>query len=238
MDLSIVIPAFNEAHKITRDIEAAAHFLKQHHCQGEIIVVDDGSNDNTAEIAKRINISPPIQCQVIRYPIHRGKGFAVRTGIMASQGEIVLFIDSGLCVPYENINRGLQLLKNDICDVAHGSRFLPNSRIIHPQTQTRQLSSWLFRRLIIKISGISYPLTDTQCGLKIYRGDIGRDLYHQAIIDGFMFDVEIILRSQRQGLRIQEFPLKWTSDHDSRLSQMKMPGMIIRELIRIKSKRI
>ena len=100
MDISIVIPVFNESKKIGADIEAASAFLKDNHLAGEIIVVDDGSDDGTSEAAKSVAVSPMVELEVIRYDDQRGKGYAVRTGIGKTSGEYVMFADSGHCVPY------------------------------------------------------------------------------------------------------------------------------------------
>lgn len=234
MNLSIIIPAYNESKKITQDIVAAARFLETHFLSGEILIVDDGSEDDTAVVAQNVVVIPKIQLHVIRYGDHKGKGYAVRTGMIKSKGDIVMFIDSGLCVPYDNVLRGLRLLKSGTCKIAHGSRFLPESKIVKPHIKSRQLSSWLFRNFLTYVVGIPAELTDTQCGLKMYPGEIGRRLYEQCQTDGFMFDIEIILRALKQGLRIKEFPIEWTADHDSRLSQMRMPLHVLYEIIKIK----
>lgn len=234
MYLSIVIPAYNEGKKIAQDIIAASRFLKTNFFSGEIIIVDDGSRDNTFAVVKKIKIASEIPIHVIRYQAHRGKGYAIRTGILTSKGEFVLFIDSGHCVPYDNILRGLHILRDGICDVAHASRFLPESKILKPHTLSRRISSRLFRKFLIFFLNIPSELTDTQCGLKIYRGEVARTLYRQCRTDGFIFDIEIILRALKQGFRIKEFPIEWTADHDSRLSLMRIPLRLLIELIRLK----
>ena len=124
MYLSIVIPAYEESKKIAADVEAAAAFLQGNHLTGEIIVVDDGSSDNTAEVVEETAplIGPQVSVSAIRYGENRGKGYAVKTGMAQSKGEYVMFADSGCCVPYENTLDGLGLLKSGACDVAHGSR--------------------------------------------------------------------------------------------------------------------
>ncbi|MHC4537915.1 MAG: glycosyltransferase [Planctomycetota bacterium] len=131
MDISIVIPAYNESKKIARDIEAATAFLENQHFTGQVIVVDDGSKDNTAEVAKNAFTNPPtgIEIKVERYNHHRGKGYAVRKGIEQTSGEYVMFADSGLCVPYADTLRGLDLIKYKACDIAHGSRKMKECNI-------------------------------------------------------------------------------------------------------------
>ncbi len=234
MDLSIVIPAFEESKKIGRDIEAAATFLESNHLAGEIIVVDDGSGDDTAVAAKNVRISPAIPLNVVRLDHHRGKGCAIRTGIKMAHGEYVMFADSGCCVPYGNVLRGLDMLKSGACDIAHGSRKLRESKIQKPQSWSRRICSAIFHWFVIYVMRIPAEFTDTQCGFKIYRGDVAQTLYGECVTDGFMFDVEIIMRAKKQGYRIKEFPIEWTCDRDSRLSPTRNLWHILFELISIK----
>ena len=233
-NLSIIIPAFEEEDKIARDILAATGFLTGDQLAGEIIVVDDGSRDATAVVAGSVETAPGTKLKIIRYDLHKGKGFAVRTGILASQGDNVMFADSGLCVPYHHARRGLSLIKSGVCEIAHGSRRLNASTILKPQAWQRRVSARLFRRLARHWMKIPPQLTDPQCGFKIYRGDVARGLYGECRTDGFMFDLEIILRALRQGYRIQEFPIEWTCDRDSRLSLARSPQWIFSELKMIK----
>ena len=234
MDISIVIPAFEESNKIASDVKAAAEFLDDNHFTGQIIVVDDGSKDNTAQAAKDVEISPRVQLNVIRYEQHRGKGYAVRQGIKQSSGEYVMFADSGCCVPYKDILRGLDLLKSGECDIAHGSRKIRGCHIEKAQSLYRRICSKLFHWFVIHYMKIPIELTDTQCGFKIYRGEVARDLYGQCITDGFAFDIEIIIRAQKQGYRIKEFPIDWTGDPDSRLSPTRSSWRILSELLTIR----
>lgn len=234
MDLSIVIPALNESKKIGGDIEAASKFLQDNHLTGEVIIVDDGSNDGTAEAAESVRLSPGISLKVIRLSCHHGKGYAIRTGINTAAGKYVMFADSGCCVPYGNVLQGLNMLKNGVCDIAHGSRKLPESKIQRPQSWSRRICSAIFHWFVIYVMRISAEFTDTQCGFKIYRGDVARNLYGQCVTDGFMFDIEIIMRAQKQGFRIKEFPIQWTCDRDSRLSPARNLWRVLFELITIK----
>jgi len=228
--LSIIIPAFDEARKIPHDVQAAAQFLMAHDLAGEIIVVDDGSSDGTAVAAGACAVPPGVEKTVITGERHRGKGFAVRTGIRASRGEYVLFADSGTTVPFRNALRGMQLLREQHCDMAHGSRRLPGSTIVRGQDWDRKFISRLFRWMVVRWMRLPTHLTDTQCGFKIYRGESARLLYADCITDGFMFDIEVILRAQQKGLRILEFPVEWTCDRDSRIGFFRNSRSVLREL--------
>jgi glycosyltransferase involved in cell wall biosynthesis len=234
MDISIIIPAFEESKKIGRDVEAASAFLENNHLAGEIIIADDGSRDGTAEAAKKVKVHSGTALKVVRIPHHTGKGCAVRTGIKQTSGEYVMFADSGCCVPYENVLDGLKLLKSGVCDIAHGSRKIPGSNILRSQSWYRRVCARVFHWFIVYAMKIPAEFTDTQCGFKIYKGEVGRKLYRECVTDGFMFDVEIIMRALKQGLRIKEFPIEWSCDSDSRLSPARSLWRTFSELITIK----
>jgi dolichyl-phosphate beta-glucosyltransferase len=230
MDLSIVIPAFEEGHKIAQDVAAAAQFLQDNRFTGEVVVVDDGSKDNTAQAAQSVPVPDGVERRVIRYESHRGKGYGIRTGMTQTTGKYAMFADCGLCIPYDNVLAGLEMLKNGACDMAHGSRRHIQSAILRGQPWHRRLISRTFKATVRTMLGVPRNLTDTQCGFKIYRGDVARELYGQCVTDGFMFDIEIILRAVKKGYRIGEFPVQWVCDRDSRLSVARTPWPVLAEL--------
>jgi hypothetical protein len=234
MDITIVIPAYNESRKIARDIKAACEFAVENNLNAEIIVIDDGSTDNTYENAVVCKTPETVKLFVIKLPQNRGKGYAVRKGIEKSAGEYVMFADSGCCVPYQNTIKAIELLKNDICDIAHGSRKMPGCKIKIPQPWHRQIFSKLFRYCVLLLMRIPAEFTDTQCGFKVYKGNIARQLYEKCTVDGFMFDIEVISRALKQQYRIKEFPVTWTCDLDSRLAPHRSFHTLLLELIKIK----
>lgn len=233
-DLSIVIPAYNEAHKIARDVESASRFLVERNLRGEVIVSDDGSKDGTADTARACAVPAPVVLKVMDQDRNRGKGAAVRAGVLASSGQYVMFADSGVCIPYDEAMRGLELLRSGQCEIAHASRKRADSVIVNPQPLHRRMFSRAFRLAVDVYLGLPYRLTDTQCGFKMYRGDVGRSLYGACETEGFLFDLEIILRAGKAEVRIAEFPVTWSCDPDSRLRAGRTTVRTIRELKDIK----
>ncbi len=233
MDLSIIIPVFNEEKKIPHDIKLVSDFLVHSGIIGEIIIVDDGSTDATSRVAIQCKIPDPVSLKIVRYEFHRGKGYAVRMGINDSRGEYVMFMDCGGNVPLSYIHDGLGLIMKNQCDIAIGSRRLPESTIHKKLVWYRRLTSLLFRKLSKIYLKIPKSLTDTQCGFKLYKGEVARELYADCVVDGFAFDLEVILRARDSSYSILEFPIEWSCDRDSRLSIFSS-GKIFSELKRIK----
>lgn len=234
MDLSIVIPAYNEQNKVARDVESAAAFLLREGMTGEIIVVDDGSDDDTARAAAETEVPPQVERHVLRYTPNRGKGCAVKTGVLASKGDYVLFADVGLCIPLDNALRGLEPIRHGQCEIAHGSRKLPDSVLVRKQPLHRRIMSRVFRKVAGLMMGIPGRLTDTQCGFKVYRGDVARELFAACRTERFMFDIEILLRALRKGYRVVEFPVEWRCDIDTRLHPAHDGAGAFAELRRIR----
>lgn len=234
MDVSIVIPALDEELKIGNDIIEADKFLKIHNLDGEIIVVDDGSHDNTFKVASEISNHFKLNCILLRNDSNEGKGSAVKKGIAASKGKFVLYADAGYTVPFANSLNGMDLIKSGQCQFAFGSRKLPDSHITAPQDWDRKLFSKILFATFKIMFDIPGELTDTQCGFKLYEGIAARDLFSQLHTNGFLFEIEIILLAQREGVKIKEFPVEWKCDRDSRLSFVKSSIPIVKEILDIK----
>ncbi|MHC5082953.1 MAG: glycosyltransferase [Planctomycetota bacterium] len=236
LELSIVIPAYNESGKIERDILSAEGFLTSESISGQVIVVDDGSSDDTATVAKEVIKSIQPAGDVVRLEKNKGKGAAIRAGIGKSQGDFVVFTDSGCCIPYEEIKLGLDLINSGKCQIAHGSRKMSDTHIHRPQSTYRKICSKMFHWFLIHDIKRLGNLTDTQCGFKVYQGPIARDLYAKSEIDGFMFDIEIILLALSAGHTICEFPVDWTCDPDSRLKPVRELMRVFSDLIQLKKR--
>jgi len=234
VDLSIVIPAYNERSKIRDDILAAAEFLRQQNLAGEVLIVDDGSTDGTSLEAGQTCVPAPLALRVTTCPEHRGKGHAVRTGVLASCGEVVLCADSGRCVPYGAALPAMKWIEDKACQIAIGSRKMPTSRIIRGQPLHRRVVSAILRRAVVHTFPEVRDLSDTQCGFKLYLGSVAREVFGQSVIDGFLFDVEILVRAIRKGYVVRQFPIEWICDLDSRLSPAKATMPVLADLVRLR----
>lgn len=230
--LSVVIPVFNEEKKIDADLEAAlAYFLAQPY-SFELIVVDDGSSDGApAKLAQWEQRAAP-HLRAICYRPNRGKGCAVRTGMLAARGEKRMFADAGLCVPFSETARGLAALAAGH-DVAIGSRKLAASRVVRRQGAFRHWASRLLGPVILRLMGLA-GFSDTQCGFKFFTARAAEELFGRSRIDGFMFDAEVLVAARRLGLKICEFPVEWRADPDSRYRPLAGGLRNLAELARIR----
>ena len=208
--LSIVVPAFNESKRLGASLRAIGSYLDQRREDNELIVVDDGSDDDTAAVAEQsLADSATVALRVIRYEPNRGKGHAVRTGLMAAQANIVLFSDADLSTPITEAPKLVDPILNGECDLTFGSRALDRSLIGVHQPWRREQGGRVFNLIVRAATGL--PFWDTQCGFKAFRMDVCRPLIEAAQIDRFGFDVELIYLAHVAQLRLREVAVRW--DH-------------------------
>lgn len=211
--LTIVVPAYNESGRLGRSLDLiSAHLARFAHRDTEVIVVDDGSTDGTPELVREWCARWPA-LRLIQLPTNRGKGAAVRAGVLASHGDVIAFADADLSAPIEQLE--LLLADLDDADIAILSRALRGTRLERRQSRPRESMGKLYALLVqlLVISGVP----DAQCGLKAFRGSIGRELFARAEENGVVFDTEVLAIAAKRRLRISQRPALWRHDPASRL---------------------
>jgi dolichyl-phosphate beta-glucosyltransferase len=210
--LSVVIPAFNEERRLPATLRAVVSHLRDRGVRFEVLVVDDGSADATAELAD--GAGPEVR--VLRRP-HRGKGAAVRAGVLACDGELVLVTDADLSTPMTDLDRLLAAL--NASDVAVGSRHVPGARVAVPQGLHRRVMGRAFNLLVRAL--VLPGLRDTQCGVKLFRREAAVAVFSRCQSEGFAFDVEALALARCLGYRLAEVPVEWHNSADSRVRPLR-----------------
>jgi dolichyl-phosphate beta-glucosyltransferase len=216
--LSLVIPAFDEARRLPATLATAFTHLEADGRRFEVIVVDDGSRDDTAQVATEALAPLGASGRLVRLAPNRGKGAAVRAGVRAARGERVLVSDADLSTPIEELESLERALAGG-ADIAIGSRALDRRRVERRQPILREWCGRLFNLVVqlVVLPGIQ----DSQCGFKLFRREVVEAIFAKAHIDGFGFDVEILAIARRLGYRIEEVPVRWKNDDDTRVSLMQ-----------------
>jgi glycosyltransferase involved in cell wall biosynthesis len=209
LDLSIVIPAYNEDGRLPKTLDSIFSYLNARPHRAEIIIVDDGSSDRTIEIVVACRQKYP-GLRLLSNAGNRGKGFSVRHGMLEACGEIALFTDADLSTPIEEADKLLATLREGGYDAAIGSRALDRSLIEVHQSVIREQAGIFFNRLVRWIMGIEF--SDTQCGFKAFRMERARIIFEQQRVEHFGFDPEILFLAKRMGLRVAEVPVRWSHD--------------------------
>ena len=215
--LSVIVPAFNEAERLGKSLRTILSYLDKRPVDTELIVVDDGSTDNTAETASEILAdSGNVRTSVISYHSNLGKGRAVRLGLLASRSEIALFSDADLSTPISEAPKLTDPIQRGEVDVTFGSRALDRRLIGVHQPWRREQGGRVFNLIVRLATGL--PFWDTQCGFKAFRMSVCRPLIEGATIDRFGFDVELLYLAYRAGLRLREIPVRWNHNDGSKVN--------------------
>ena len=229
--ISIIIAAFNEEKRIIPSLLKIKEYINKQNIPYEIIVVDDGSTDHTHTVVRDLIKDIPY-LKVIHYAPNKGKGHALRTGVLASKGEIILLSDADLSTPIEELSKLLPLIYNHKCDIAIGSRALALSEIVKKQPWWRQSMGKFFNKLVKAL--VIEDFKDTQCGFKVFRGDIARSLFKEAQIDRFAYDVEILAIGKKKGCKIVEAPVRWINSPESKVNPVKDSLQMFGDLLKIR----
>jgi glycosyltransferase involved in cell wall biosynthesis len=234
MRLSIIIPAYNEEDRIVQTLDKSLAYLADQTYEAEILVVSDGSTDATGTVVN--NVAPPVNVRVafLEYHPNRGKGYAVKYGMLRGQGEVVMFMDADYSVPMEEVKCGMALL-DEGHDIAIASRAVSGAVINHHQNKAREFSAKLYTLIQNRYLGFNYP--DTQCGFKLFKRSVAQILFSKQKLDSVIFDPEILWLAKREGFMTAQFPVRWTHQEDSRIQydNLRKSIFIFQELFRIKS---
>lgn len=231
LHLSIIIPAYNEGSRIRKALEPTIAYLRAQPYASEIIVVSDGSRDDTRAVAESYRAQFP-HLQVIEYFPNRGKGYAVKTGMLAARGERALFMDADYSVPIRYVEAAFRVLDAGF-DVAIGSRGAQGARMIKRQSAPREFASRIYTALQNRWIRVNF--VDTQCGFKMYTRAAAQLLFGQQKLNSVIFDGELLFLAQRAGLKVGEFGVEWEHQPDSRITyNLRKSLRIFWELFKIR----
>ncbi len=226
-ELSVVIPAFNEARRIGPSLEAILAFLSQRGTTCEVLLADDGSTDGTADVAAAFAEQG---VRVLRTADNQGKGAATRRGVLASAGDRVLLTDADLSTPIEDLP--LLEAKFDGAAVALGSRAVRDSQVLEHQPFYRELMGKTFNKMI-RLAGV-WGINDTQCGFKLLDGAVARRIFDHLVTPGFAYDVELVWLARKLGYQVAEVGVTWVNSPDTRVHALADPPRMLLEIARFR----
>jgi glycosyltransferase involved in cell wall biosynthesis len=231
LTLSIVIPAYNEERRLPGTLDVVFNWLDgSSYGDAEVLVVDDGSTDATAAVVESRAATEP-RLRLVQNPGNRGKGFAIRHGMLEAKGDWILFSDADLSAPIDELPKLLTAAQEKSAAIAIGSRALDRSLIGVHQSQWREMSGIVFNRIMRLITGL--PFSDTQCGFKLFRRDAARRVFPLQRLDGFSFDVEDLFVAHTLGIPTIEVPVRWNNVEGTKVGLMQGVASFL-DLLRIR----
>ena len=244
--LSVVIPAYNEASRLVPTLEATARFLDARGDDYEIMVVDDGSSDDTSGVVRAWAASrgPRHAVRVLRYEPNQGKGYAVRYGVLRAAGRRILFMDADLATPIEEIETLEARLDASAADgvvaspcIAIGSRPLRESRLLVRQPWYRELAGRAFNHVVQLLA--TPGIHDTQCGFKLFTREAALEVFGRCVLPGFSFDVELLFLARRLGFVVAEVPVRWahvagSATLDAKGAYLRSGLRMLRDVLRLR----
>jgi dolichyl-phosphate beta-glucosyltransferase len=234
MKLSIVIPAYNEEDRILPTLTRTVSYLNQQTYDSEVLVVSDGSSDGTCSaVTLKYPSSNKVRVQALEYHPNRGKGYAVKYGMLRGTGEHAMFMDADYSVPIEAVEEAFSLIASG-ADIAIGSRAVAGASIAKSQGFVRSLSGKIYTAIQNIYLGISYK--DTQCGFKLFKHGAAQALFKRQKLHSVIFDPEILWLAKQNGFKVAEFPVEWHHHEDSRIQYDSFGKslFVFQELFRIR----
>lgn len=237
MKITVCIPMYNEistaADTSAQLIEALEDFCGKSGDTYELIFSDDGSVDGCADAVRQDIPTPNGSVRIVKGEVNMGKGAAVRRAALASTGDVVMYTDCDLAYGTAVIGEAVDLMKREDCDIVAGSR------AIHPEgyagyTFIRKLASKVYVKVLTTFAG--FRLSDSQCGFKVFRGELARKIFALAETNGWAFDFELFLLAKREGAKVRELPVKIINHRESRISVLRDSVRMLREIARIKKR--
>ena len=228
--ISVISPAFNEEARLEPTLREIVGYFRERQRAAEVLVVDDGSRDGTSGLVLRLARQFP-EIRLFRLPANGGKGYAVRTGVVNATGRLVLFADADGATPIAELE-SLEAAIESGADIAIGSRAVRSEGVQVRARLYRRVMGRAFHLLVrtLAVDGIA----DTQCGFKLFRGPVAQDLFSRMRMNGFSFDVEVLLMARRAGYRIAEVPVNWTHQPGSRVNLVVDSLRMARDVFRIR----
>jgi dolichyl-phosphate beta-glucosyltransferase len=230
LSYSIVIPAYNEGARLGATLERVLAYVNEQGEETEVIVVNDGSRDNTADIVRQFAASNPV-LRLVDNPGNRGKGFSVRNGILNARGRVVIFSDADLSSPIEELPKLLQPLREG-ADIAIGSRWLQSNLQTQRQPLHRQLFGRIFNLLLRTTLGLQFK--DTQCGFKAFTAEAAQTIFPLQHIERWGFDPEILFLARKFGFKVREVPVAWGHSGGTRINPLVDGSRMFMEMLRIR----
>jgi glycosyltransferase involved in cell wall biosynthesis len=230
--LSIIIPAYNEELRISRTLAATFDYLDAQAYTSEVIVVDDGSRDQTVQVVQGFAQRAGERLRLIRNPGNRGKGYSVRNGMLSARGEIALFYDADLSTPVSEIPKIIEPIAANRYDIVFGSRALRQELIGQHQSFLRELRGRTGNLVMRLLVGLNFK--DTQCGFKAFRRQVVQPVFELQRIEGFGFDPELLFIAQKQGWRLLELPVRWDHVEGSKVTLFSTSIKVLMEILTIR----
>lgn len=230
---SVVVPALNEAERIGETLRATIDYLRANSPQSELIVVNDGSTDGTGDVVQSVFAKEALlSVRLLDNQVNRGKGAAVRDGLLSAIKPIAAFFDADLSTPIDELPKIIEPIACGEVDLAFGSRALNRKLIGNRQSWMREQGGRVFNLLVRIATGL--PFWDTQCGFKAFRMKTCREIIAAARVDGFGFDVELLFLAQRAGLQLREIPVRWNHNEGSKVNFVRDSIRMLREVVTLR----